>query len=91
MLANSTRLKNTCPSVLVVRDPKNDDLRLGSFLIATCALNFPSMRRQFRCQCFHRFSIKSAQLSTSDYKVYGLKDIGLKEYSKDSHVYCQRR
>ena len=49
MLANSTRLKNTCPSVLVVRDPKNDDLRLGSFLIATCALNFPSMRRQFRC------------------------------------------
>ena len=70
----------TCLSVSVVRDPKNDDFDLGSFVIAICVLNFLSMR-QFFGQFFHRFSIKSVQLSTSDYKVYGLKDIGFKEYS----------
>ena len=42
-------------------------------------------------QYFYRFSIKSAQLSASDYKVYGLRDIGFKEYSKDDDAYCQRR
>ena len=47
--------------------------------------------RQLFSQYFHRFSIKSAQLSASDYKVYGLKDIGFKEYSKDGDAYCQRR